>query len=37
VTLGDRVDDQYAIPEGLKSGDQIVVDGALFMQFMQSQ
>jgi cobalt-zinc-cadmium efflux system membrane fusion protein len=37
VTLGDRVDDQYVIPEGLKSGDQIVVDGALFMQFMQSQ
>jgi cobalt-zinc-cadmium efflux system membrane fusion protein len=37
VTLGDRIGDQYAIPEGLKAGDRIVVDGALFMQFMQSQ
>ena len=37
VTLGDRVGDQYAIPEGLKAGDRIVVDGALFMQFMQTQ
>lgn len=37
VTLGDRVGDQYAIPEGLKAGDRIVIDGAIFMQFMQSQ
>ena len=37
VTLGDRVGDQYAIPDGLKVGDQIVIDGAIFMQFMQSQ
>ena len=37
VTLGDRVGDQYAIPEGLKAGDRIVVDGGLFMQFMQTQ
>jgi len=37
VTLGDRIGDQYAIPEGLKTGDQVVVDGALFMQFMQTQ
>ena len=37
VTLGDRIGEQYAIPEGLKAGDQIVVDGALFMQFMQTQ
>jgi len=37
VTLGDRIGDEYAIPEGLKAGDQIVVDGALFMQFMQTQ
>ncbi|HEY2344270.1 MAG TPA: efflux RND transporter periplasmic adaptor subunit [Xanthomonadaceae bacterium] len=37
VTLGDRIGDQYAIPEGLKAGDRIVVDGGLFMQFMQAQ
>jgi cobalt-zinc-cadmium efflux system membrane fusion protein len=37
VTLGGRVGDRYDIPSGLKSGDSIVVDGALFVQFMQSQ
>lgn len=37
VTLGDRLGDAYAIPEGLKAGDRIVIDGALFMQFMQTQ
>ncbi len=37
VTLGERTGDQYNIPEGLKAGDRIVVDGGVFMQFMQSQ
>jgi cobalt-zinc-cadmium efflux system membrane fusion protein len=37
VTLGYRLDDQYEIVDGLKSGDQIVVDGGIFVQFMQSQ
>jgi cobalt-zinc-cadmium efflux system membrane fusion protein len=37
VTLGDRIGDTYAISEGLKAGDRIVVDGAIFMQFMQTQ
>jgi cobalt-zinc-cadmium efflux system membrane fusion protein len=37
VTLGDRNGDQYAIPVGLTAGDQIVVDGSLFIQFMQNQ
>lgn len=37
VTLGYRTGDQYDIPEGLKAGDQIVVDGAIFVQFMQNQ
>ena len=37
LTLGHRIGDQYAIPEGLGAGDQIVVDGGLFLQFMQSQ
>ena len=37
VTLGDRTGDQYQIPEGLKAGDRVVVDGGIFVQFMQSQ
>ncbi len=37
VTLGDRVGDQYDISDGLKAGDEIVVDGGIFVQFMQSQ
>jgi membrane fusion protein, heavy metal efflux system len=37
VTLGYRTGDQYDIPEGLQVGDQIVVDGAIFVQFMQNQ
>lgn len=37
VTLGERIGDQYAISEGLKGGERIVVDGGLFMQFMQTQ
>jgi len=37
VTLGYRIGDQYDIPDGLKSGDVIMVDGGLFVQFMQNQ
>ena len=37
VTLGYRSDDQYDIAEGLKAGDEIVVDGGIFVQFMQNQ
>jgi cobalt-zinc-cadmium efflux system membrane fusion protein len=37
VTLGSREGDQYDIGEGLQAGDQIVVDGAIFLQFMQNQ
>jgi len=37
VTLGSRVGDQYNIPEGLRAGDRVVVDGGLFVQFMESQ
>jgi cobalt-zinc-cadmium efflux system membrane fusion protein len=37
VTLGYRAGEQVDIPEGLKTGDQIVVDGGLFVQFMQNQ
>jgi cobalt-zinc-cadmium efflux system membrane fusion protein len=37
ITLGSRVADQYEIPAGLRAGDQVVVAGGLFVQFMQSQ
>jgi cobalt-zinc-cadmium efflux system membrane fusion protein len=37
VTLGYRTGDQYDIAAGLKAGDRIVVDGGIFLQFMQSQ
>jgi len=37
VTLGYRTGDQYDIPDGLQVGDQIVVDGAIFVQFLQNQ
>ncbi len=37
VTLGYRTEDQYDIAAGLQAGDQVVVDGAIFVQFMQNQ
>lgn len=37
VTLGYRVGDEYEIPSGLKAGEQIISDGAIFIQFLQSQ
>jgi cobalt-zinc-cadmium efflux system membrane fusion protein len=37
ITLGCRVSEQYEIPSGLRAGDQVVADGGLFVQFMQSQ
>ena len=37
VTLGYRAGDQYDISDGVKAGDEIVVDGAIFVQFMQNQ
>jgi cobalt-zinc-cadmium efflux system membrane fusion protein len=37
VTLGHRTGDQYLIPEGLAAGERIVVEGGLFVQFMQTQ
>ncbi|MDE2225988.1 MAG: efflux RND transporter periplasmic adaptor subunit [Xanthomonadaceae bacterium] len=37
VTLGTRVDDRYVVPEGLHPGDKVVVDGSIFLQFIQSQ
>ena len=37
VTLGNRTGDQYDITEGLSPGSRVVVDGGIFVQFMQSQ
>jgi membrane fusion protein, heavy metal efflux system len=37
VTLSYRTGDQYDIAEGLKAGEQIVVDGGISVQFMQNQ
>jgi len=37
VILGYRSGDQYNISDGLRAGNRIVVDGGLFIQFMQSQ
>lgn len=37
VTLGQRSGDRYLISAGLKAGQQIVVDGGIFVQFMQNQ
>lgn len=37
VTLGYRDSQHYDITSGLAAGDKVVADGALFLQFMQSQ
>jgi cobalt-zinc-cadmium efflux system membrane fusion protein len=37
VTLGNRVGDSYEVSSGLTGGDQVVADGALFLQFAEMQ
>jgi len=37
VTLNHRLGDQYEIGDGLSPGDHIVIEGGLFVQFMQNQ
>jgi len=37
ITLGARVDDRFEVPEGLAAGDQVVIEGGLFLQFVQNQ
>jgi len=37
VTLGSHLDNQYEITSGLAAGDRVVADGALFLQFAESQ
>jgi cobalt-zinc-cadmium efflux system membrane fusion protein len=37
VSLGSRVGPDYEITSGLKEGESIIVDGGLFIQFLQNQ
>jgi len=37
ITYGYRVGDSYQVTSGLAAGDKIVADGALFLQFAESQ
>jgi membrane fusion protein, heavy metal efflux system len=37
VTLGYRTGDQFDITAGLEPGNQVVVEGSIFVQFMQNQ
>jgi cobalt-zinc-cadmium efflux system membrane fusion protein len=37
ITLGYRTGDQQEISTGLEAGNQVVVEGGLFLQFMQTQ
>jgi len=37
VTLGSRIADRYDITEGLHIGDSVVIEGAIFLQFIQNQ
>jgi cobalt-zinc-cadmium efflux system membrane fusion protein len=37
IDLGSRVGDKYEITSGLNAGDQVVADGALFLQFAETQ
>jgi cobalt-zinc-cadmium efflux system membrane fusion protein len=37
VELGAHTGDKYVIASGLKPGDRIVIDGGIFLQFMQNQ
>jgi cobalt-zinc-cadmium efflux system membrane fusion protein len=37
VTISNRTGDDYEIAAGLNAGDKIVVDGGIFLQFMQTQ
>jgi cobalt-zinc-cadmium efflux system membrane fusion protein len=37
VTLGVRVGERFVIPQGLQPGDQAVVDGGIFLRFIETQ
>lgn len=37
VALGPRVNDRVVIPQGLHTGDKVVVDGSIFLDFIETQ
>jgi membrane fusion protein, heavy metal efflux system len=37
ITLGSRVGARYEVAAGLSTGEQVVIEGGLFLQFMQTQ
>jgi cobalt-zinc-cadmium efflux system membrane fusion protein len=37
LTLGARVGDRFVVTRGLRAGDKVVADGAIFLQFIQTQ
>ena len=37
VTLGQRVGNRIVIPDGLQTGDKVVVDGNIFLNFIETQ
>jgi len=37
ITLGSRVGDKYEVVTGIRAGDKVVTEGALFLQFAESQ
>lgn len=37
ISLGARVGNSFVIPNGLHPGDKVVVDGSIFLNFIQSQ
>jgi cobalt-zinc-cadmium efflux system membrane fusion protein len=37
IDLGTRVNNQYEVTSGLAAGDTVVANGALFLQFAESQ
>jgi len=37
ITLGSRVGDRYETTAGLIAGDSVVIEGGLFLQFLQNQ
>ena len=37
VMLGNRIGDRVVIPQGLRRGDKVVVDGSIFLNFIETQ
>jgi membrane fusion protein, heavy metal efflux system len=37
VTLGARIGNRVVIPQGLRTGDRVVVDGSIFLNFIETQ